>query len=135
MVILKFLQTDTADSSQVEHTRDMMEFLEKLVFAYRNRASAFGNLGMVVVEKNQHKVVVDNQAECEVVHNLQSLVEQDLGKLEIDQTQVELVEQVQIRVGIVGIEVVEIEVATVVESTVVVVGTTVFDLTIVATQQ
>jgi len=75
-------------------------------------------------------VVVDNQVEFVVVHNLQSLVNQDLGKLDIDQTQVEPVGKVQTRVGIAGIGVVEIEAATVVESTVVVV-----DLTIVVAQQ
>ena len=83
---------------------------------------------MVVVEQNQHKVVVDNQVECVVVHNLQSLVDQDLGKLDIDQNQVEPIGKIQIRVGIARIGVVEIEAATVVESTVVVVGTTVVDL-------
>jgi len=49
----------TVDSSQVEHTRDMMEFPKKYVIAYQHRASAFGNLGMVV-EQNQYRVAVDN---------------------------------------------------------------------------
>lgn len=80
-------------------------------------------------------MVVDNQVECVVVHNLQSLVYQDLGKVEIDQNQVDPVGQVQTGDGIVGIGVVEIEATTVVESIVVVVGTTVVDLTVVIVQQ
>ena len=84
----------------------------------------------MVVEQNRYKVVVDNQVECVVVHNLQSLVDQDLGKLEI-----EPMKQVQTEVGIAAIGVVEIEVATVVESIIVVFGTNVVDLTFVAIQQ
>jgi len=76
----------------------------------------------VVVEKIWYKVVVDNQVEFVVVHNQQSLVDQDLGKLDIVQTQVELVGQVQIGVGIAGIETVDVGATTVVESNVVVVG-------------
>lgn len=112
--------------------QNMMEFPEQQVFAYRRRASAFGNLGMVV-EQIQYKVVVDNQVEYVVVHNLQSLVGQDLGKLEIDQNQVEIMEQVQTRAGSAGIRFIEIESAMVVESTVVV-GTTVVDLMVVVVQ-
>ena len=64
-------------------------------------------------------MVVDNQIEFVVVHNLQRLVAQDLGKLDIDQNQVELVNQVQTEVVTIGIGVVGIEVATVVEPLVV----------------
>jgi len=39
----------------------------------------------MVVEQKKYKVVVDNHVECVVVHNLQSLVDQDLGKIESDQ--------------------------------------------------
>ena len=89
----------------------------------------------MVVEQNQYKVVVDNQVKCVVVHTLQILVDQDLGKFFIDQNQVEPMKQVQNGVGIAGIGVVEIEATMFVESTVVVVGTIVVDLTVVAIQQ
>ena len=126
----------TVDSSQVEHTQDMMEFPEKQVFAYQHRASEFGSLDKVVVEQIRRNLVVDNQVEFVVVHNYQSLVDQDISKLDIVQTQVDPIGQVQIGVRIVGIEVVDIGAATIVESTVVVVvGTTVDDLVVVVAQQ
>ena len=108
---------ETVDLGQVEHTQNKMELLMQQVFAYQHGASASGSLGKVVGH-NQYKAVVDDQFGNVVFHNLQSPVAQIIGKLDIDQNQFELVNQVQTGVGTVGIEVVEIATATVVEPTV-----------------
>ena len=64
-------------------------------------------------------MVVDNHIGIVAIHNLQSLVAQVLGKLDIDQNQFELVNQVQTEVGTVGIGVVGIVATMVVKTTVV----------------
>lgn len=59
-------------------------------------------------------VVVDNWFGNAAAHNLQSLIAQILGRIDIDQIQFKLVNQVQTEVGYVGIVVVDIALAMVV---------------------
>lgn len=84
-----------------------MESPEQYVFAYQHNVFVAGKFDKVVGH-NQYSVVVYNWFENMAIHNLQSLVSQVLGRLDIDQIQSELVNQVQTVVGFAGIVVVGI---------------------------
>ena len=64
-----------------------MELLWKQAFAYQHKESVAGNLDIgKFVDKIQYKVVVENQDKFSVVQTQHRLVDQDQGKLVVDQS-------------------------------------------------